>query len=162
MMSVHDIGFDRLIAIVAAMVTIVASAVALFQSWRYRGVQKNLKQLKREIKNRLWGDIHLTLQIFDSLEEARMAYQKKNNDIPVQIEMKDYMYHKILSARKCAVASYLRQLEQRINEEEYFDRDMAMQWYKDGILQNEWRKNAALQFADVRRQKHPLISRKGP
>jgi hypothetical protein len=63
--------------------------------------------------------------------------------------MNDFLYFKIISARKVLVATYLKQLKDRINQEDYFDRAIAEKWFEEGKLQNEWRKKAAMQFADT-------------
>lgn len=150
-----NIDLDRIIAVSASVITIAAGSAALLQSLRFRSARRALEQLKRHIKNRIWGDIQLTLQVFDSLEEAKQTYDGVKPLRP-GITMEQYLYAKMISARKGAVAAYLRQLEQRINEEETFDHETAQKWFEEGRLQNEWRLNAALGFAESRTRRDRL------
>jgi len=119
--------------------SIIGLAIAIIQTFRYRAANENFKKLKQVRNTQIWGSIALTLEAYDTLNEAKQIIEKKHVDNDIAL--------KIVSARKSVVAQYLRLLEQAILDEELFTAETAAEWREKGLLENEWRYQIALKLA---------------
>ena len=132
------------LAAYSSLFSLVSVPFGVVQFFRYRVARDALRRLKTLNKNRLWGDIQLLLEAYETLDEAR----NPEHAARMKINMGQYHTIKIASARKGVVALYLRLLEHAINEEEEFTSETAKRWFESGRLENEWRYKAALRFAN--------------
>lgn len=124
--------------IVGTFASLIALVVALVQSLRYKAARENYQKLRQIRNTQIWGSITLTLEAYDTLDEAKALI--KNKPIDSEIAMK------IVSARKSIVAQYLRLLEEAILDEDMFTEATATEWRSMGLLENEWRYQAALKL----------------
>jgi hypothetical protein len=97
------------------------------------------RSIRRTRKTQIWGNIALALEAFDRLEPLRDTIDKLDS-IPNDVKTR------IIAARQSVVDQYLRLLEQAALAEEDFTTDTVDRWHKNGRLQTEWRRQAAMNF----------------
>jgi hypothetical protein len=127
-----------IVGIIGTIASVISVIVAVIQYMKYRETKNNLKKLKNVRSTQIWGSILLTLEAYNTLNEAKdlITIRAVDNEIAT----------KIVSARKSIVAQYLRLLEQAILDEECFTEETAREWRDKGLLENEWRFQAALKL----------------
>jgi len=127
-----------IIGIIGTIASIISVVIALVQYMKYKEAKNNLRKLKNVRSTQIWGSILLTLEAYNTLDEAKDLITTKAVDNEIAT--------KIVSARKSIVAQYLRLLEQAILDEECFTEETAREWKDKGLLENEWRYQAALKL----------------
>jgi hypothetical protein len=136
---------ERIFAVLGSAASVVALAVAVVQTVRYRGVAK----LRQNRNYQTWGAIQVAVHAFDRIAVANKALQ----DATV---VTDETRANIAEARQSVVDVWLRLLEQAIQDEDHFSEDTIAEWTRLGKLENEWRQAAARRYLSgqsaVRRQ----------
>jgi len=127
-----------IIGIIGTIASVVSVIVAIIQYMKHKEAKDNYRKLKNIRNTQIWGSILLTLETYNTLDEAKELVETKIIDNEVAM--------KIVSARKSIVAQYLRLLEQAILDEECFTEQTAREWKEKGLLENEWRFQAALKL----------------
>jgi len=124
---------------IAGAASIISLVVAIIQHQKYKATKKDYEKL-RQIRNaQIWSNILLTLEAYNTLDQAKQKIYQKEVD-------QDLLPLIIISARKSLVAQYIKLLEQAVLDEDEFTEETAKEWRKKGLLENEWRYNAALRF----------------
>lgn len=131
------------IAYIGSISSIVSLVFGVVQFMRYKAAKEKHDKLKQIRGTQIWGSINLTLEAYDTLDEAKALLK---NDNLQNIDLNELAY-KVVSARKSTVAQYLRLLEQAILDEDNFTEETAKQWKDKGLLENEWRYKTALKLA---------------
>lgn len=130
------------IAYIGSISSIASLLFGVVQLMKYRAAKEKHDKLKQIRGAQIWGSINLTLEAYDTLNEAKDLVFSNAKDPDI-----NELACKIVSARKSTVAQYLRLLEQAILDEERFTEETAKEWKEKGLLENEWRYKAALKLA---------------
>ncbi len=125
------------LAVAASVATIASTLLAVAQTERFRAKSAELTKLQRVRNTSIWTSISLTLQCFETLEDARKI------DPVVEPHR---ISQKIASARRCVVAQYLHLLGEAALDEPEFSSTTVELWKRQGRLENTWRVNEAMKL----------------
>ena len=152
-----DALFDALTAnqwtVVGVLATVGSTLVAAIQGVRFGNVQRNFNTFRSSNNHRTWGDIQLILELYETLDEAR-THALDPSKLPSDTSPTAYLASKLSSARRSAIAAYLRLLEQAIDDEDEFTEETAKEWLRLGKLENDWRYQKSLKFVSVKSRTH--------
>lgn len=112
-----------------------------------------LHQIKRNRNAEIWTNIAMTLNAYDSIDDAR--------EICMKNEIDDHnsrmLLSKINSSRRGVVTQYLHLLKEAVLDEEKFDEDTVEEWKRLGRLENEWRVAQARKLISTNRSNTKLF-----
>lgn len=134
------------INLLGAAASVIGIGIAIAQTFRYREARRLLVEIRRNRSAEIWGGIALTLQAYDTIEDAREL-------VP---DTASALSGKVASARRVVVAQYLQQLRQAVLDEPVFNERVLQNWIANGRLENEWR------IAQARRLLDPPSARLRP
>jgi hypothetical protein len=129
-------SYANILNVVSGVATVVSFGLAVVQTIRYRQAKANLEQLQR-IKNAdIWSGIALTLQAYETLDDARLLAPPDAPELSA----------KLSSARRSVVSQYINQLRQAVLDEPEFTEETVERWQRIGRLENDWRVAQARKF----------------
>ena len=118
--------------------SVAGLVLAISQTLRYNQARKDLNELQRRHNADIWQGISLTLQAYETLDDAR--------NIDVSGPRRPELAAKLGSARRAVVAQYVHQLRQATLDEPEFTDETVERWRSIGRLENEWRVQQARKF----------------
>lgn len=125
-------------AILQTIVATLGLVLALVQTLRYRSAKSELDKVNRMKIADIWANISMTLEAYETLEDARRINSRSENDPTLSA--------KLNSARRSVVAQYIQLLRQAAMAEPEFTEETVKEWQRVGRLENQWRVTQALRF----------------
>lgn len=123
---------------IGILITCLGIGIAVIQTIRAEQTTRKLRRLERVQSAQIWHNIALTLNAYETLEDAR-EYAKDG-------AQKEALVAKISSARRCIVDQYLDLIRAAALEEKEFTEQTVQRWVEQGRLQNDWRVMQARKF----------------
>ena len=124
------------------LLTIIGIWIAIYQTMRARSAEKDFLDQKRIRNAEIWHNIALTLNAYDTLEDARV-YSKSLKTKDAKTEA---IFAKLSSARRSIVDQYLGLMRSAVLDEAHFDEETLNRWIAHGRLENTWRVKQARKF----------------
>jgi hypothetical protein len=129
------------ITVAAGIATVLGFALSVLQTLRYLDARNDLAQLKRSRNANIWLNIAMTLNAYESIEDARNLVGDDDNP-----RQKELLMSKINSVRRCMVDQYLQLLKEAVLDEEEFTESTIAHWQNIGRLENDWRTAQARKY----------------
>lgn len=136
-----------LLNVLGFILTALGVIVAIVQTYKARQATANLEKEQRARNATIWHNIALTLNAYETLEDAR-AYLGTSSD--GNNKSPEVLAAKLASARRCVVDQYLDLLRSAVLDEAEFTEETVQLWKSQGRLENDWRIKQARKFVRTR------------
>ncbi len=131
----------EMVTYLSSILGLLSFAIAIFQTYRSQRLKKFIEIEKRRKELSIWTEIKLVVKNYDALSQAGILLKE------TKIEEASL---KVQSAKRAIVDHYRLLLKEAALLEPNFDMSVVEKWEKMGRIENEWRKNQAINLIQTK------------